>query len=146
MKKETLMKILLVLLPILAVGLATTRDSVMLFDPETGVATYCSYFTPLEAGPFQMITPLAAILSGVTGILGAIYAASRKQGVLKAVVGTAFASATLAGLPIMLSTDVKIIPNVGLPIFMVIELFLAYYILKKPQQEAEKVSKIQRRR
>ncbi len=145
MKKETLMKIVLVLLPILAVGLATTRDSVMLFDVQAGITEYCSYFTPLRTGPFQMITPLAAILSGAAGILAAVYAVSKRQGMLKAVVGTAFASATLAGLPIMLSTEVKIIPHVGLPIFMVLELFLAYYMLKKPQQETEKGSKLSRR-
>ena len=146
MKKETLLKILLILLPILAVGLATTTDSVLVYDTLAGTTEQYSYFTLLPVGNFQMITPLAAICSAISGLLGGAYAASKKEGLLKGIVGVSFASATLAALPIMLSAEVKILPNVGLPIFMVAQLFVAYYILKQPQQaEAKKISKLQRR-
>lgn len=145
MKKEILMKILLVLLPILAVGLATTTDSVMVYDPQAGTMAYYSYFSLLPVGNFRMITPLAAILSVASGLLAAVYAATKKEGLLKGIAAVSFCSATLAALPVMLSTDVKILPNVGLPIFMVVELLLAYYILKKPRQEANKVTNLQRR-
>ncbi|MBQ8835383.1 MAG: hypothetical protein IJ001_10765 [Oscillospiraceae bacterium] len=147
MKKETLMKILLVLLPILAVGLATTTDSVTVYDPAAGTTEYYSYFELLPVGSFQMITPLAAILSAASGLLAGAYAAAKKEGLLKGIVGVSFCSATLAALPIMLSADVKILPNVGLPIFMVIQLFLAYYMLKKPKtEEARRINKLQSRK
>ena len=146
MKKETLMKILLILLPILAVGLATTVDSVLVYDTQLGTTEYYSYFDLLPVGTFQLITPLAAVLSGVSGLLAAAFVAVKKQGLLKAVVGTSFCAATLAGLPTMLSTDIKIIPNVGLPLFMVAELFLAYYMLKKPQQQEQKKAQKLRKR
>lgn len=146
MKKETLLKILLILLPILAVGLATTTDSVLVYDTLTGTTEHYSYFSLLPVGSFRMITPLAAIFSAVAGLLGGAYAATKKEGLLKGIVGVSFASATLAALPIMLSAEVKILPNVGLPIFMVAQLFVAYYILKQPRaEEARKINKLKSR-
>lgn len=146
MKKQKIMKLFLILLPILAVGLATTGDSVMVFDPQTGSTDYYSYFTPLEVGSFQMITPLAAVLSLVSGILAAVYMVFKKNGLLKGIVGVSFCSATLAVLPILMPAEVKIMPNVGLPIFMMAQLFLAYILLKEPQvQEEKKAPRLDRR-
>lgn len=145
MKKETLMKILLILVPILAVGLATTNDSVMVFDSQAGTTEYYSYFTALPVGSFQMITPLAAILSLVSGLLAAVYVAGKKEKVLKGIMGVSFCAATAAALPILLSGDVKIVPNVGLPIFMFVQMFLAYIQMKNPGQEENTVRKLENR-
>lgn len=146
MKKQKIMKLFLILLPILAVGLATAGDSVLTFDPQTGATGAYSYFTPLEVSSFQMITPLAAILSLVSGILAAVYMASKKTGLLKGIVGVSFCSATLAVLPILMPAEVKIVPNVGLPIFMTAQFILAYVLMKAPQpQEDKKAPRLNRR-
>ncbi|MEE1037227.1 MAG: hypothetical protein U0L15_08935 [Oscillospiraceae bacterium] len=140
MKKQVIMKILLILLPILAVGLATTVDSVLVFDPQAGTMDYYSYFTPLDVEGFQVITPLAAILSAVSGLLTAVYMAAKKEWCLKGIVGVSFCAATLAVLPILFAADVKIVPNVGLPILMISHCLLAYFMVKKPaKEEAPKV-------
>ena len=145
MKKQVIMKILLILLPVLAVGLATTVDSVLVFDPQAGTAEYYSYFTPLDVGGFQMITPLAAILSAVGGLLAAAYMAVKKEWCLKGIVGVSFCAATLAVLPTLLSSDVKIVPNVGLPILMITHCLLAYFMVKKPaKEEAPKVRSLRK--
>lgn len=132
MKKSTFRRLLLMLLPIAAVGLATTANSVMIFDSQTGLTTYHSYFELVEMDTFQMAAPTAAVLSLVSGILAAVYLGARKLGCLKAVVWTAFLSAASAAMPILSTGPVKVLPNVLLPIFMLGEALLAYIMVKKP--------------
>ena len=62
MKKNVLMKVFLVLLPAMAVVLATTRDSVKVFDTSAGTVESYSYFSILPVQNMQMITVLAANL------------------------------------------------------------------------------------
>ena len=62
MKKRAILKSLLILLPILAVGLATTGDSVLVFDAQSGVTEYYSYFDLIPDTGLQMLPPLAAML------------------------------------------------------------------------------------
>ena len=138
MKKQLIQKIFLILLPILAVGLATTADSVAIYDTQAGTAVYCSYFDALDTEGLQMLTPLAAILSLASGFLGAAYMATKKTWCLKGIVGTAFCAATLAVVPVLFRGDILIVPNVGVPIFMMAHCLLAYYMLKKPQAEEPK--------
>ena len=142
MKKQALLKAALLLLPALAVGLATTGDSVMVFDTLTGTTEYFSYFDILPYGPYQTITPLAALLTVVTGILAAIYLAAKKEKLLKAIMIIAMAASIVAVVPILMSGDVKIVPNVALPLFMLLEYSAAYYHIKqeKPEKHQEKLS------
>lgn len=137
MKKLDWKKILLVLMPVLSIGLATTMDSVTVFDAASGNTEYYSYFDLIPNSSFAMLMPLAAILSGVCGILAAILIVRKKGGVLKGIVGCSFCSATFAVLPILLKGDVVIFPNVGLPIFMMVNCMVAYTLLKKPQPEQQ---------
>jgi len=125
------------LMPILAVGLATTMDSVMVFDSAAGTTEYYSYFDLIPNSNFAMLMPLSAILSLVCGILAAVLIVKKKHGVLKGIVGCAFCAATFAVLPIMLKGEVVVFPNVGLPIFMMVDCFVAYMMLKNPQTEEE---------
>lgn len=146
MKKVNLKKILLILLPVLAVGLATAVDSVMVYDSVAGTTEYYSYFDLIPDCSYQMAMPLAAILSIVAGILAAVYLVRRKRGCLKGILGTAFCAATLAVIPVLLKGDVMIVPNVGLPIFMFIDCGLAYVMMQKPEeQEESKAPKLKRR-
>lgn len=137
MKKQNLMKAFLILLPILAAMLAVSEKSVTVFDANTGVTEYYSYLEPLNVGSFQMITPLAAMLCLASGILSGAYIALKKQGLLKAVAVVSFCAATVAVIPTLMSTDVKVIPHVGLPILMGLECLEAYYLTKKPASKPE---------
>lgn len=137
MKKWNLKKIFLILLPILATGLATTVDSVIVFDSQAGTTAYYSYFELIPEFSFQAAMPLAAVLSLISGVLAAVYMVGNKEGCLKGIAGTAFCSATLAVLPFLMQGDVMIVPNVGLPIFMLIDCVLAYVMLKKPEKKEE---------
>ena len=96
MKKATLVRSLLILLPVLAVGLATTVDSVMVYDSVAGTTEYYSYFDPIPVGSLQMLPPLAATLAVISGILAAIFLGKKRAGMLKASGIAAFASAAAA--------------------------------------------------
>lgn len=137
MKKQTLLKALLILLPILAVGLATTMDSVTVFDSVAGTTEYYSYFDLIPVESLQMLPPFAATMSLVSGILAAVYLAKKSQKCLKGAGYVAFAAAVAACIPVMIRGEVLVVPNVGLPIFMIAQYGVAYFLAKMPQQTGE---------
>ena len=146
MNKRAILKSFLILLPILAVGLATAMDSVLVYDSRTGVTEYYSYFASEPATQVQMLLPLAAMLCFVSGICGAVYLVKKKEWSLKAIVWTSLIAACAASVPTVMQGDVKVVANVGLPIFMVINWLVASYIQKNPEKKEEKkVKKLKRK-
>ena len=147
MKKKALVKSLLILLPVLAVGLATTMDSVIVFDAAAGITSYYSYFDLIPVTSLQNLPPLAGLLCAVCGICAVVYLVRKKTWSLKAVVITSLAAATAAVIPVMIQGDVKVVPNVGLPIIMTVEYLVSCYFLKNPEkaEETKKVTKLKKR-
>lgn len=146
-KKQAILKSFLILLPVLAVGLATTGNSVMVFDSTAGTTAYYAYFEVLPVAQYQMLPPLAATLSVVAGILAAVYLLNKKTGTLKASYILALIAAGVAVLPIVSTGDVRVIPNVGLPILMLTHYALAYYMAKNEAKfnEEKKAPRLQKK-
>ena len=146
MKKQAIVKSFLILLPVLAVGLATAGDSVTVFDTLTGETSYYCYFDVAPVGNLQMLPPLAAMLSVVSGILAALWLVKKKQWCLQAIIVSTMASACAASIPIVQMGDVRVVPNVGLPIFMILNCLLAYHYKLHPEKtEEKKVRKVKRK-
>lgn len=143
MKKQTILKSLLILLPILAVGLATTRDSVLVFDTVSGITEYYSYFDMIPTENLQAVPATAAMLSLVSGVLGAMYILKKREWCLTGILVAALGSSCAAVVPTVQQGVVRVVPNVGLPIFMLINCLVAYHFLKHPEKKEEK--KIQRK-
>ena len=141
MKKNTILKSLLILFPVLAVGLATTPDSVMVFDTLTAETQYFSYFDVLPVVNLQMVTPMAALLSAFSGILAAVYLAKKKSNILKVSGYAAVASACLAAIPVVVRGDVMVLPNVALPIFMLMQYLISSMMKKAEKEEPKKNNK-----
>lgn len=138
MRKQAFLKSLLILLPVLAVGLAAAQDSVQVLDTLTGTMTRYSYFDILPVEAYQMLPPTAAMLSVLSGILAALFLIRGKSGLLKASGVTAILSATVAVLPYLHTAQVRVFPHVGLPIFMIAHYALAYTLSrKKPEQTTD---------
>lgn len=135
MKKKVLFKSLLIVLPILAVGLATTTNSVTVFNTLTGETQYYSYFDVLPVTNLQMITPLTALLAALSGILAAVYMATKRHVLLKVVSYASLASAAVAAIPMLVREEFLVLPNVGLPIFMMVEYFVAYFLSKEDPEK-----------
>jgi len=125
-KKKVLMKVFLVLLPAMAVLLATTRDSVKVYDVSAGTVEAYSYFSVLPVQNMSMITVLAAMLAVVALVLALAFVITNKPGCLKGVFYTACASTCAAAAPNLLRQAVMVVPNVMLPILMAVLGFLAY--------------------
>ena len=98
MKKNVLIKVFLVLLPAMAVLLATTGDSVKVYDISAGTVENYSYFDLLPVQNLQMITVLAALLAAAALVLALVYVIFRKQQCLKGVFYTACASSCAAAI------------------------------------------------
>lgn len=137
MKKLDWKKIVLILMPVLSIGLATTMDSVMVYNAAAGTTDYYSYFDLIPDNKYAMLMPLAAILSAVCGILAAVLIVKKNYKVLKGIVACSFCAATFAVLPILLKGDTVVFPNVGLPIFMMVNCLVAYTMMKNPQPEQQ---------
>ena len=135
MKKQMLINILLILLPVLAVGLASTVDSVTVFDTVSGTLAHCSYFEPAPVEKLQMLPALAAVLSLISGVLAAVYVGKKSGRCLKAAGYAAFASAMAACIPILIRGDVLVIPNVGLPVFMMGQYLVTRFAGKLPEEK-----------
>ena len=138
MKKKILLKALLIVFPILAVGLATTMNSVTVFNTVTGETQYYSYFDALPVTNLQMITPLTALMAALSGILAAVYMATKRHVLLKTVSYAAMASAVAAAIPMLVREEILVLPNVGLPIFMMAEYCIAYYMSKENPEKTGK--------
>lgn len=136
MKKETFQKMFLILLPVMAVALATTGNSVMVFDPATSITAYGSYFALIpQAGNCQILSPVAACLAVVGVVLGILYMVYGRTGYLKGILWVSLISASAAALPIAIERSIVILPNVMLPLLMCAHAGLAFTMAKDPQQK-----------
>lgn len=138
MNKTIVQKLFLILLPVCAVGLATTGNSVTVFTPATQVTVYGSYFDLIEeAASYQILPPLAGLLAVAGVVLGIAYMVKAKPGLLKGIFWVAILSAVAAALPVALRGDVTVVPNVVLPLLMCGQAGLAYVMKKQPKAEEE---------
>ena len=138
MNKQRILKLLLIALPVMAVGLATTVDSVMVFDSGAGSVQYYSYFSLIPGLGVQMVVPLAAILCIVCTVLAVAAVALKRAGCVIAVKWTAFAAATAAVVPVLLRGAIVVVPNVLLPMLMAAEFVTAFFLNKSKASEPGK--------
>lgn len=139
MKKNVLMNVFLILLPAMAVLLATTSDSVTVVDSLTKTTETYSYFDLIPDLSTQMCMPLAALLAVAATVLAVLHVATAKPWCVQGLYWVAFLSATAAVIPILARGETMVLPNVGLPILMLIDCLLAGILKKKPEdKKAEK--------
>ena len=142
MKKQTIQKILLLVMPLLVVLIASNPTGVMIFDGET-----VSYATWLETVPESNLgwcAPVAALLNYLLFGLAVVYALSAKKFCLKGIFLIALAAVCTAVLPIVVQSDLKIVPNAFGSICLGIQAIAARVILNgnadwNGKQSAEKL-------
>ena len=138
--KNKIVKILLVLLPFMAVVLATTPDSVKLIEVATGETVTGSYFQMLNDS-VAAVCPFYAAVGGIFSLLfSVIFAFSHKKGLLQASRWCAFAGACLAVLPVVQRGEVLILPHVLMPILLFADFVLATFAKKWDLSRKEAVA------
>ncbi len=135
MKNKKLMwNILLLLLPLLAVGLAAMPDSVTVLTEQQ--IQRCSFFGTLPDGSRPMGLAFCALLIFVLFGVLAVYAVTNKNFLLNAACWLSLGAATLSVLPRLRSQQQRVIPNVAVTVILCVEAGLAAFRRKqgeKPQ-------------
>lgn len=133
MKKRTVMCVLLLVLPLAMVFVAFNPSSVLVFDGET-VQTV-SYLQTVPESIWGWCAPVAALLNYVLFGLAVIYAVAKKDWCLKCIFGIALAACCIVVLPIVIQSEIKIIPNVMGAVLLGADCLAARVAMKMPANE-----------
>ena len=135
MNKKLWLKVFLPLLSLMAVVLATTSDSVTIYNIPTQTVQTCSYFSLVTEETVQLCTPFAAIMAVAALVLAVIYVLAEKRWSIRGVFYTALLSCFAATVPPLVRGDVIVVPHVLFPVLMAIVCLLAYSVVKQPKSE-----------
>ena len=135
--KKKLTKILLFMMPFMALVLATTNNSVQLIDMTTGEKVVGSYFSLLSESPAAVCPALAAFCSILSCIAAVIFLFKKKSGFLAAAAWISFAGACLAVIPVAARGETLLLPNVIFPILMLGHFILCAFSRKMDFEKKE---------
>lgn len=145
MNKKTLYNIFLIGCPAAAIAIAAWPNCIEVRERATGISTYQSYFALLPESCFSLSMILSAAIAAVTLVFAIIYVVSGNEKWLKSIYLTSFISVLSGEIPTMLQTELLIIPVFLLvPILVMATCAMAYYKMKKPQQQQRKREQGQR--
>ena len=145
MNKRKFLYLFLILLPVTAGVLATTMDSVMVFDSGTGALSYYSYFALIPGMELALVLPLAAIGCVLCAILAIAALVMKREGWVATVKWLSLVCATLAVLPVLARGERLIVPNVLLPLLMLGEFAVAFFLGRKAQTPEKKGTRLEKR-
>lgn len=127
MKRNKMVNVLLILLPVMAVALASTVDSVTVYDAVAGKTETYSYFSLVPNATMQILSPVAALLCVAAAVLAVISVAGKKVGCARWLKWISFAAAVAAVAPILLRNEqLIVVPNPLLPLLMMVEYVLGH--------------------
>ena len=133
MNKKKLLPILLVAFAVIAVFVASMPTGVAVYDlAQSKEPFYCTYFNLLEDVTLSITLPLAALGASMTLMTAGIYVVVRKFQMLSFIKLVSIVSSILAVVPILVKDPViMLVPNMLLPIAMIGEYVVAYYLDKE---------------
>lgn len=143
MNKKNLLPILLIAFAVIAVYVGCMPNGVAVYDlAQSKEPFYCTYFNLLEDVNLSISLPLAALGACLTLMTASIYMVAKKPQMLTFIKLASIASSILAVVPILVKDPViMLVPNMLLPIAMIGEYAVAYYMAKKSAApEAVKLS------
>ena len=136
MNKGKFTKILLLAFPLLVVLVASSPVGVTVFEAQQ--VTALSWLQTVPESPWGWCAPVAALMNYVVFGLAVCYALIKKPVFLKGIFILAFLAACMAVLPVMLQSEIKIIPNPLGAILLGVESITARIMLKADPAEQEK--------
>ena len=136
MKKQTMILVAMILIPLIAVAIAISPDSVMVFENQT--MTTISFAEPYEGANFGWCAPVALIMIYALFATVVIYALTKKQNILKIVRGIGFVGMSLVALPILAQGEVLIVPNVFVGMLLIAHWLISHFTLKNVNMNTKK--------
>jgi len=138
MKKKTIFNCFLALIPVAAFFMATTGDSVAVYDIAAQEVYKLSYFAPVVGASYAFLTPLAGWLTVVTAVLALVMILGKKAGCLPWLKWLSLVAACVAVAPMLLQGNMRVVPNFFLPLLMMVEYLLCMFAGKADRVAPEK--------
>lgn len=138
MKKKNIKPILLIAFAVIAVYVACMPTGVAVYDLSQSPEPFrCSYFNLVEDVTGSICLPAAALCACITLMTSGLYLAMKKVSMISTVKLLSMAASILAVVPILVKDPaIQLVPNMLLPIAMLAEYAVAYYIGKKEETPA----------
>ena len=131
---------ILLLLPLVLVMIASGPSGVTVFDGAN--TAYYSWHQVVDTASFGWCAPIAVLMNYVVFVLAVIYLLKKKEWCLTGIFYLAFAACCVAVLPVVIQSDVKVIPNVMGAIVLMCESLAAKLVMKKlPEEKAKNKNK-----
>lgn len=143
MKKSTILKILLIALPLITIGVESLPNSVSVWwreGLETPVNESCSFFATLSDGTLPTGMAIAGMATGAAFGFAVAYGVSRKKQWLAGVRWTALAAMVIASVSVALQTEPMVLPNVGVYLLLMGEWAVSYFLGKEPEVPQKKTN------
>ena len=134
--KKLKMDFLLLIVPLVTVLVISNPSGVTIFDGEH--TWYLSWMTVVSDSAWGWCAPVAGLCNYVLFGLALLYLVTKKQAWLRAIFGVGFAAVCIAVMPIVVQSEVKIVPNVLGVLLLAAETVMAYVILKRPAEGEQK--------
>lgn len=129
MNKKNLWIIALIVLPVVAMIVANFPNAVTYQYPD-GHAVQMSYMGLNEDVNAGVCMPAVVVTVGLCILFAVAYLGGKKAYWLKAISGPSFAAALLAVVPYLAPEEVRALPNVLVPILMMVEWLVAFQMGK----------------
>ena len=139
MKKSTLLRAALVLLPLLVVAVAAGPNGATVIH--AGTADMTTWFQMIPEYDWGWCLPVAGMMNYALFVLSVGYLLLKKHWYVKWIRGLAFTALCLTALPVVIQTDVKVIANVRGMCLLAAEYFVAQIIVKEQVAAAESAPK-----
>lgn len=134
--KSTIIRSLLILFPVLAVGLATAGDSVQVFDTAAKTYSYGSFFTPVPVESLAMLPPLAGASALLAFFGSVLYTVKKNEKYLTLCKYTSTAGALCAAIPPMIrGQQMIVLPNALFPLLLLCNLLVVLHLQKQAEKE-----------
>ncbi len=132
MDKNKLSKYFLILLPVLAVGVAAASNAVSIYFPAEDRFIYGSFFMLMEAaGDYQVCPPLAGFCAIACAILSAAWAIRGGKNLLAISRWLDIAAAVCAVIPVAFCKDYYIVPTPFFSLILMGHILLAGMLEKR---------------
>lgn len=140
MKNKLAWNLALIALLMVSVAIAAMPNAAAYYYPDgegtvDALPTYGSFFDLNEDVTTGICLPLAGLLSGISLMLAVAAAISKKKSWLKGVAITTFWAMFFGALPIVVQTEIRVLPNVCHPIAAGGAYLLAKLMQKKKEPE-----------
>ncbi len=130
--KNLLWNIALMVLPLLAAGVAAMPNSVTLMQEPV---QYCSFFGTFADGSRPFGLAFAGLMIFVLFFMVVLYVSLKKKPLLNGATWVALVAATLAVLPLLLRTEPLVLPNVFVALLLCAEAMLTWVCYKKKEPQ-----------